>query len=311
MLLDLLQSGEEALRQYFEHTPLNILVCLLTLVGACIGSFLNVVIYRSPLSALKHEQDYVSENYGVTIPDEAKVNDRCDSTRSYCPSCNVQIPWYLNLPIIGWLMLRGKARCCGVSISPIYPFSELLIAFAFGWVTAKIGEVNFTLITLLAVLCIGYVIMVIDLKTKLIMDHHSIYLVVSFVLCTYTITKESDLFILALVALSAIYVVEKSYEFTRNKLMNTNLVMMGEGDWALWYLFCVACSAHMHVVGSTWTVFAEGIIYVTITMAVVSLYRAFVLKKEDAYICPAAPAIIGTSIALLIMTMERIPTLFS
>ncbi|MFT4512659.1 MAG: leader peptidase (prepilin peptidase)/N-methyltransferase [Planctomycetota bacterium] len=80
------------------------------LFGACIGSFLNVVIWRLP------QEDPARRKLGG---------------RSHCPSCGVQIRWFDNVPILGWLILRGKARCCGKTFSPRYPFVELLTAALF------------------------------------------------------------------------------------------------------------------------------------------------------------------------------------
>lgn len=80
------------------------------LFGACVGSFLNVVIWRLP------QQDPARRTLGG---------------RSYCPGCGKMISWHDNVPVLGWLMLRGKARCCGTTISPRYPFVELLTAVLF------------------------------------------------------------------------------------------------------------------------------------------------------------------------------------
>lgn len=74
--------------------------------GACLGSFLNVVIYRVPAEK------------SVVTPG------------SHC-ACGQPIRWYDNLPVISWLLLRGKARCCGRSFSFRYPFVELLTAGLF------------------------------------------------------------------------------------------------------------------------------------------------------------------------------------
>jgi leader peptidase (prepilin peptidase)/N-methyltransferase len=76
------------------------------LVGAVVGSFLNVVIARVPAGE------------SVVRP------------RSRCPSCHEQIAWYDNLPVLSWLLLRGRCRRCGVRISFRYPLVELLGAGA-------------------------------------------------------------------------------------------------------------------------------------------------------------------------------------
>jgi leader peptidase (prepilin peptidase)/N-methyltransferase len=81
---------------------------LVFMLGAGIGSFLNVVIYRLPL--------------GISVN-----NPR----RSFCPSCRKQIPWYRNIPLVSWLALRGKCAECGSKISFRYFFVELLTGFLF------------------------------------------------------------------------------------------------------------------------------------------------------------------------------------
>lgn len=84
------------------------------LLGACVGSFLNVVIWRVP------QEDPAKRKLGG---------------RSHCPGCGQMIRWHDNVPVLGWLFLRGRARCCRTSISPRYPFVELLTA-AFFYVLA-------------------------------------------------------------------------------------------------------------------------------------------------------------------------------
>lgn len=84
-------------------------------VGACVGSFLNVVIHRVP-----NEQSIVYPN-------------------SACPNCKSAIKPYDNLPILSWLILRGKCRNCRNPISPRYPAVEFLTAMLFVLVYWRIG----------------------------------------------------------------------------------------------------------------------------------------------------------------------------
>ena len=77
------------------------------LLGAIIGSFLNVVVYRLP------------RGMSLSVPG------------SHCPKCNHAIRWYDNLPVVGWLKLRGRCRDCGTAISARYPLVEALVASMF------------------------------------------------------------------------------------------------------------------------------------------------------------------------------------
>jgi leader peptidase (prepilin peptidase) / N-methyltransferase len=93
-------------------------VVLAGIVGAVVGSFLNVVIHRLPRG-------------------ESLVHPR-----SRCPSCGTQIAEYDNVPIVSWLVLRGRCRHCGAPISPRYPLVELLTALTFAAVVLVRGFDN-------------------------------------------------------------------------------------------------------------------------------------------------------------------------
>src|ERR671921_629478 len=85
------------------------------LFGAVIGSFLNVVAHRVPLG-------------------ESLV-----SPPSRCPECGTPVKPYDNVPVVSWLLLRGRCRNCGTRISPRYPLVELATAVAFAAVVAVRG----------------------------------------------------------------------------------------------------------------------------------------------------------------------------
>ena len=76
-------------------------------IGSAIGSFLNVVVYRLPR--------------GMSLSHPG----------SRCPKCGHAIRWYHNLPIAGWLLLRGKCYDCKAAISPRYPLVEFVVAAGF------------------------------------------------------------------------------------------------------------------------------------------------------------------------------------
>jgi leader peptidase (prepilin peptidase)/N-methyltransferase len=82
-------------------------IIFLFALGACIGSFLNVVVYRLP-----------REISLVTPP-------------SRCPKCETRLAWYDNVPVFGWVLLRGKCRYCRQPISAGYPIVEAVTGLLF------------------------------------------------------------------------------------------------------------------------------------------------------------------------------------
>jgi prepilin signal peptidase PulO-like enzyme (type II secretory pathway) len=89
-----------------------IIVLWLAVLGGAIGSFLNVVIYRLPA--------------GISLVHPP----------SHCPTCKHGIRWFDNVPVFGWIMLRGRCRDCGSPISIRYPAVEAFAAAMFGIVAA-------------------------------------------------------------------------------------------------------------------------------------------------------------------------------
>ena len=141
---------EETLQEMGEALAAEawLLPALFGAVGACVGSFLNVVIYRLPR--------------GMRV-DEPR--------RSFCPRCGAAIPWYRNIPVLSWLMLRGRGACCGGRISVQYPLVELGTALLFccaavhlagegPWVTAAVCVWLAAMIVLFCIDCLHMLVLV-------------------------------------------------------------------------------------------------------------------------------------------------------
>lgn len=92
---------------------------LAALLGAMVGSFLNVCIYRLP------------RDLSVHTP-----------ARSFCPGCKRAIPWYQNIPVLSWVVLRGRCSGCKSSIPVRYLAVEILTAVLFAAIALRIGHSN-------------------------------------------------------------------------------------------------------------------------------------------------------------------------
>jgi leader peptidase (prepilin peptidase)/N-methyltransferase len=114
-------------------------------LGAATGSFLNVVIYRLPAGQ------------SVVKP------------RSHCTSCGYTIPWYDNIPILSWLVLRGRCRRCQESFSARYPIIEALTALLLLALLVRFG-VGVDLLFAFYFACSLLVVTYIDLDHRIIPD---------------------------------------------------------------------------------------------------------------------------------------------
>lgn len=120
---------------WLQQNPLFFWV-LVAAIGLCIGSFLNVVIYRLPLMIAQEEKMFT---FSSAANDEAERLNLFFPA-STCPQCHHKIkPWH-NIPLFGYFWLKGKCHHCQAPISLIYPAIEvftacltMLIAYQFGF----------------------------------------------------------------------------------------------------------------------------------------------------------------------------------
>lgn len=114
-------------------------VIVMSLLGLCIGSFLNVVIHRTPLMM---QQQWQNECQMLLHPEtvtEPSTPVTLSHPASSCPHCHHQIRWVENIPVISWLLLRGKCSQCHHAISYRYPLVEIITAILSVLVVVKFG----------------------------------------------------------------------------------------------------------------------------------------------------------------------------
>lgn len=159
-----------------EHTALALVI-----LGLCIGSFLNVVIHRTPLmmmhgwrqecSQFMTEQADMPREHTLPITNIVAKDQPITLSRpaSRCPRCAHKIRWYENIPLISWLMLRGRCSSCKASIGIRYPLVELVTALLSVLVIYKFG-VNATGLSALVLVWTLVALTGIDFDTQLLPD---------------------------------------------------------------------------------------------------------------------------------------------
>jgi leader peptidase (prepilin peptidase)/N-methyltransferase len=115
------------------------------LIGATVGSFLNVVIHRYPRSE------------SIVFPG------------SHCPSCGMAIRWFDNVPLLSWTLLLGRCRGCRTTISPRYPLIELANALFYLAIVLRTGFVPGAII-IAALVSMTITLIYIDLEIQILPD---------------------------------------------------------------------------------------------------------------------------------------------
>lgn len=106
-------------------------------LGLLVGSFLNVVIYRLPVMLQREWQQQARDILELNADPEQIDTFNLVTPRSRCQSCGALIRAWQNVPVISWLLLRGRCAQCGHSISARYPVVELLTGLLTGYMAWK------------------------------------------------------------------------------------------------------------------------------------------------------------------------------
>ena len=152
----------------FLNEPVALTVTT-ALLGLFVGSFLNVVIHRLPKMMELEWQAQAAELRGEAITEPA-VRFNLATPRSRCPHCGHQITAVENIPVVSFLVLRGRCRHCKAPIGVRYPIVEILTgvlsafaAWRFGYSMALLGALGF----LWAMVALTFI----DLDTQLLPDN--------------------------------------------------------------------------------------------------------------------------------------------
>lgn len=194
----------------FANWPTAFIVFIIALFSACIGSFLNVVIYRMPLM--------VDDMPGISLA----------KPRSFCPRCKHKIYWFDNLPIFSYLWLHGRCRQCRLKIPASYLMVECLTVLLSVVIYWRLGLTN----QMFAALLLSWWLIamtMIDLKHYLLPDQLTLSLLwLGLILNIHSLFTSLDNAVLG--AISGYFLlatVNFLYRLLRKK------DGMGQGDWKL------------------------------------------------------------------------------
>lgn len=153
------------------------------LLGMCIGSFLNVVVYRLPIMLDTMWRRQCQELVG----DECKVNINSNGFNlmkpaSHCPNCKANVPWWSNVPLFGYLFIRGRCVSCHSKVSLRYPIVEIVTGVLFVLSSYCYNDVLALTAVFVYVSCL-FALMLIDLDTFLLPDEITLPLLWLGLLC--------------------------------------------------------------------------------------------------------------------------------
>jgi leader peptidase (prepilin peptidase) / N-methyltransferase len=290
---------------------------VLALLGLCVGSFLNVVVHRWPLmmerewwlGVARQLQDSESHQRVLNepLPPSAQAMGSTLQTslealpalslarpRSRCPSCGHGITWRENVPLVSWLLLRGKCSACGTRISARYPFVELLTGVLFAAVGLRFGAQPLALLWCGAV-AVLVALAAIDWDTTLLPDDLTLPLLWAGLLAGvlgWTALPLPAALIGAAAGYLSLWSIYWLFKLTTGK------EGMGYGDFKL----LAALGAWLG-----WQMLLPIVLGASVIGAVVGIWMKYVSNslREGRYV-PFGPFLAGSGIVVLLAGPERV-----
>jgi len=200
------------------------------IVGLAIGSFLNVVIYRLPLILERNARHEARQLLHINVAAQTRFN--LVLPRSHCPLCDGIISPLQNIPLISWIVLRGKCVLCNGSISKRYPIVEgvtCLLAIGTIWIWGYSITGLFYFVFLASLLTL----LIIDVETTLLPDQITLPLVWLGLIASIQSADTNDFptatssLIGAIVGYMSLWAINQAFKLIRGR------TGMGNGDFKL------------------------------------------------------------------------------
>lgn len=153
----------------YEQLPAEFLISIFVILGLIVGSFLNVVILRLPKMMENSWRADCCELLDVTSTTPTEPFNLI-SPASHCPQCNHKIRAWENIPVVSYLVLKGRCSGCSNKIPLRYPLVELATGLVSGLVAFQLGATTAALLALVLVWSLVALTMI-DIDTQLLPDN--------------------------------------------------------------------------------------------------------------------------------------------
>lgn len=209
-----------------------VFIIIAGILGLIIGSFLNVVIYRLPIILKnEYEMDYFEYFHKTPTPIRRLIFNLA-TPGSHCPKCKAPISWWQNIPVVSYIILRGRCANCSTNIAWRYPVIELLCCMATILVARHFGiDVKTPPMLILTWALIAAIF--IDLEQQMLPDQITLPLMwLGLLLNTsYIFTSPQNAIIGAISGYIFLWTITKVFKLIRK------VDAMGYGDFKLFAVF--------------------------------------------------------------------------